>query len=49
MLADHAGHHLRVVVEDNPDTALLDDDDFVEINDLGYEISFEKYLEGWEG
>jgi hypothetical protein len=48
MLADHAGHHLRVVVEDNPDAALLDDDDFVEIGGPGSIVSFEKYLENWE-
>lgn len=49
MLVDHAGHHLRVVVEGNPDARLLDDDDFISIGDMGDEISFEKYLEGWEG
>ena len=49
MLADHAGHHLRVVVEGNPDDDLLDDDYFVKIDDIGDAIRFEEYLEGWEG
>jgi hypothetical protein len=49
MLADHAGHHLRVVIEGNPDARLLDDDDFIRIGRHGAEISFEEYLEDWEG
>src|SRR5215472_11883497 len=49
MLADHAGHHLQVVVEGNPDDELLDDDDFVEIGGPGSALSFEEYLKGWDG
>ena len=49
MLAEHAGHHLRVVVEGNPDDELLDDDDFTFIGEAGSSLTFEKYLEGWEG
>jgi hypothetical protein len=48
MFADHAGHQLRVVVEDSPDAGLLENGNFVRIGGPRAAISFEKYLEGWE-
>jgi hypothetical protein len=49
MLADHAGHNLRVVVEGSPDEDLVTED-FVEIGgDRNTDISFEEYLKDWPG
>jgi hypothetical protein len=48
MLADHAGHPLRVVVEGDPEYPLLGE--FVEIggSETG-DIDFDSYLNGWNG
>jgi hypothetical protein len=50
MLADHAGHNLRVIVEGEPDEDILEDDAFVEIGgDTINDISFDEYLKDWPG
>lgn len=50
MLAEHAGHGLRVIVEGGPDENLLDHDALVEIGgDTVRDLSFEEYLRGWPG
>jgi hypothetical protein len=52
MLADHAGHHLRVILEWTPEyDAFVEEENVVEIggDDPEYDISFEAYLKDWEG
>jgi hypothetical protein len=49
MLADHAGHNLRVVLGDSEDYERMLEE-FVEVGDDGLNgISFEKYLKDWPG
>ncbi len=48
MLADHARHSLKVIVEGDPDYPATGD--YAEIGgDEFKDIAFEKYLEGWPG
>ncbi len=48
MFADHAGHHLRVLVSGDPDFDRLAD--FIEIGGTANrDISEEDYLKGWDG
>lgn len=52
MLADHAGHHLRVILEWTPEyDAFVEEENVVEIggDDPESDISFEAYLKDWEG
>jgi hypothetical protein len=52
MLADHAGHPLRVLVEWTPEfDALVEDEEVVWIggDEIGHEISIEEYLTDWDG
>jgi hypothetical protein len=52
MFADHAGHHLCVLLEWTPEyDTFMDDASVVEIGGgkSGRDISFEEYLKGWEG
>src|SRR5690242_19322127 len=50
MLADHAGHTLRVVIEGTPEYEQLGDLGFIQIGGDEYkDISFDQYLKGWNG
>jgi hypothetical protein len=49
MLADHASHNLRVIVEGSPEDDLVTDE-FIEIGgDRIIEVSVEEYLKDWPG
>jgi hypothetical protein len=52
MLADHAGHPLRVLLEWTPEyDAFMDDEAVVWIggDEPGHDIPFEEYLKDWNG
>ena len=52
MLADHASHPLRVLVEWTPEyDAFMENEQKVDIggDEPGQDISIEEYLKGWEG
>jgi hypothetical protein len=52
MLADHAGHPLRVLLEWTPEyDAFMDDEAVVRLggDEPGHDIPFEEYLKDWDG
>ncbi len=51
MFADHAGHHLRVLLEWTPEYEAFIEEDNVLIggDEPGQDISFEDYLKNWDG